>query len=474
VLAAAKTNFDKQTKHGSTLSGITRAQESEKQWSKLCESFLPVAVKGSFWRYSRGLLAEDPEQGIKLHLSATILSANVLLQKVGGFLRQQRVQFKAPASLKDIERLNSGIGASYSQIGKIITVYTRNFDEATFLAYELDRLTADLAGPTVPFDTRFKPGSIVYYRYGAYQKLDLELANGCRVPAVKDLEGNLVPDVRQSSSESNGKQLRARASIQDRSFEIIKAISQRGKGGVYQVLDLDFTPPRLCLLKEGRALGELDWDGIDGKLRVLREESVMKALRAKGLDLPRVYSSFQESGNYYLLTEFVEGENLNGVLLAQRRRFSVVRSLTLALSLAEFIASLHHVGWVWRDCKPSNLILTTGNGLRPVDFEGACPIGQQNPPRWLTPAYSLKKTIAAPAGTDEDLHALGVIIYLLLTGQLPDVPHRLPVKSLRKNVPQRLLDLLATLLNERVSRLIDSDVVARELRLILKDLRSQD
>jgi len=198
----------------------------------------------------------------------------------------------------------------------------------------------------------------------------------------------------------------------------------------------------------------------------------MKALRAKGLDSPRVYSSFQESDNYYLVTEFVEGENLKGVLLAQRRRLSVIRSLTLVLDLAEFLASMHRVGWVWRDCKPSNLILTTENGLRPVDFEGACPIGQQDPPRWLTPAYSLKKTIAAPAGTDEDLHALGVIIYLLLTGQLPDDPNRLPVKSLRRNVPQRVIDLLDTLLHENVSQQIDPDAVTRELRLILKDLRA--
>ena len=43
----------------------------------------------------------------------------------------------------------------------------------------------------------------------------------------------------------------------------VRLHGQRGKGGVYQALDLNVNPPRLCLIKEGRKHGELTWDGRD-------------------------------------------------------------------------------------------------------------------------------------------------------------------------------------------------------------------
>jgi len=41
-------------------------------------------------------------------------------------------------------------------------------------------------------------------------------------------------------------------------------------------------------------------------------------------------------------------------------------------------------GWVWRDCKPANLIISKGRELKPVDFEGACPVECDDTVAWST------------------------------------------------------------------------------------------
>src|SRR5262245_33764833 len=90
---------------------------------ELCKRFLPVAEKDSTWCYSGKSESHYPEQGWKLHLSATILTANAILERVAPFLQSRAVLFKAPASLQELDRINSGLYYGYSQVGKFITVY---------------------------------------------------------------------------------------------------------------------------------------------------------------------------------------------------------------------------------------------------------------------------------------------------------------------------------------------------------------
>src|SRR5262245_24947827 len=75
------------------------AQLMENAWKALCERYLPIDSDDAIWRFSRALGPDDPEQGWKLHISATLLTANDVLQTVAPFLEASNVPFKAPASL---------------------------------------------------------------------------------------------------------------------------------------------------------------------------------------------------------------------------------------------------------------------------------------------------------------------------------------------------------------------------------------
>lgn len=455
---------------------------AQRRWQKLCDEYLPVVAESSIWRYSRATAREDPKQGWKLHLSATILTANRVLAKVAPLLRSREVLFKVPSSLSELARINSGLYYGYSQVGKFLTVYPRSCEEAVEVARQLHRVTRGTPGPAVPFDLRWWPGSSVYYRYGSFEPLEMEGPSGVRVPAMRDPEGNLVPDSRDAVAAApfwadDPFVVRRRAagsgthaSPLRTTYRAFRALTQRGKGGVYKALDLSVSPPRLCVVKEGRCDGETGWDGRDGRWRVGHEGRVLASLRAAGVAAPAVYCCFDVEGNRYLVTEFIEGETLEALLARRRRRLGVARAVAYAAQLAALLERIHAAGWAWRDCKPSNLMLAEGV-LRPLDFEGACPVDRPDPEPWGTPAFTPpawgEGGWAASRKTD-DIYALGAVLYLLLTGQLPAAGSLLRVKKLRRNAPAELCEMVAETMNPDPRRRPEAHAILQRLNAALR------
>lgn len=445
-----------------------------------------MTVAGSVWRYSREMSPDDPEQGWKLHVPATVLTAGKVLRRVGPLLRDRGVLFKATASLGELMRLNSGFHYGYSQVGKFITVYPRTSEEAVQLAERLHELTLGMRAPAVPFDERYRPGGCVYYRYGAFRLMEVEGEDGETAHAIRDPEGNLVPDVRGAAfkpdwvadpfldGSARPAPAPARPTPLQTTFKAFGALSQRGRGGVYQALDLGATPPRLCVLKEGRRDGETSWDGRDGAWRVRHEGRVLAALSKAGVGVPRLYSSFRAEGNRYIAVEFIEGESLDARLARRRRRLPVAAALRLGAELARLVASVHAAGWVWRDCKPANVVVTKSGGLRPLDFEGACPVGRPDPQPWGTPAFlapECETVFRGQSRQPEDLYALGAVVYLLLAGLTPEAASPPPSK-VRRNVPAAASRVVEELLSRDPALRPDAASVARELEAALKSLTS--
>lgn len=468
------------------LSHVNRARRHERRWTQLCARYLPEAPTDSVWRYSRRRKQHEPEQGWKFHISATILNAVVTLKRIAPILIQHDIQFKAPASLRELAKINSGLLYGYSQVGKTITVYPRSRAEALSVARCLHELTRDLSSPEVPFDQKYRPRTSVYYRYGAFTKLEIEHPDRIRVPAVRDPEGNLVLDSRESvaakpewvanllpaSRVHRNKNAKVESLLSTR-FRVFRALSQRGKGGVYQAIDLGADPPRLCLLKEGRKNGETRWDGRDGAWLARNEERVLSLLRARGVEVPCIYSSFEVDGNYYLVTEFIDGESLQQLLCKRRRRLSLSRALEYGIQLSKFFTALHGAGWIWRDCKPMNIIVTREGVLRPLDFEGACLATQPDPLPWGTQGFRPPESLDGrhQSGLPEDRYALGALLYLLLTGRIPETIGHTPLQKLRRNVPVKIRELVSGLLSSDPARRSSTKIVTSELGEALTALR---
>jgi hypothetical protein len=454
------------------------SEQLQRSWDELCAEYLPFTDADSIWRYSRTSAEGDLDQGWKLHVSATILNAPQILRWIAPVLIECGVQFKAAGSLNDVLNLNSGLFDAYSQVGKIITIYPRNDGEAVHLAKGLHKRTYRFKAPAVPFDMRFADTGNVYYRYGAFKKIEIE-RNGVQIPAVISPSGDLVPDVRENPKPDwacdpfqtirlTGK-LRKPKALTPSSFPVVRALVQRGKGGVYQAIDLQSNPRRLCLLKEGRRHGETSWDGRDGAWRVRNEERVLSRLSRSGIKVPQVYSRFQVDGNVYLAMEFVEGESLQTLLLRKKRRLSVRRVLSWGIEIATFLAQMHGAGWAWRDCKPNNLIVKSDGRIVPIDFEGAEQIDRPDPLLWGTPAFMPRaaREQNSHSGLTDDLYALGLILFLLLSGQMFDDARPTSITKLRRNVPFRLRLLVDSLLAVELDMRPSAQYVQAQLTSIL-------
>jgi hypothetical protein len=429
--------------------------EYETRWRELCQLYLPVPGY-SIWRYSREQLPGDPEQGWKLHLSATIFTAEQILARVAPTLSDSNVLYKAPSSLHELDELNRGLLYGYSQVGKFITIYPSSTREALVLAEKLHELTRGFAAPAVPFDGRFRYDSCVYYRYGGFKTIIADEHGESRL--IRNPNGELCKDSRDAIKPEWVDDLFAakqaeihsrRPTLLQTTFRVFRALRQRGRGGVYEAIDLSSSAPRLCIIKEGRKHGEVDWHGRDGSWRIKHEAKVIAHLRRKGLKAPCVYSSFAAGGNSYLAQEFIQGEDLAHWLARRRRRLSIKEALRLGAKLADIVAAIHHAGWVWRDCKPGNVIITRARELWPIDFEGACPRQRPDPLPWGTVPYAAPEatvTFGGQSRLPEDLYALGAVIYFLFAAQVADASSPAPLNRVRRKIPSAVSTLVMDLL----------------------------
>jgi hypothetical protein len=436
----------------------------EERWRSLCDVFLPVVHPGQPWRMSRLTAERDPAQGWKLHISATILTACDVLSIVGPILRRCDALYKAPASILELRRINTGLYYGFSQVGKFITVYPQRVEDAVRLAEELDQATQGLLCPRVPSDRSFRDGSCVSYRYGAFRSLhvggdhdeDPERRLMIRAP-----DGSLIPDERTRDAAVPSWERDPFLKLEDpvrsqisgvtplrTTYRAYEAISQRGKGGVYKAINLGFSPAQRCIIKEGRMNGETDWDGTDGFQRIQNEKRILERLLSYGVPAAQIVDYFTVGRTNYLVLESVKGASLHSMITGTRR-LPIHEALLYGAELAKIVADIHNSGVVWRDCKPLNVIVDEAHRLRPLDFEGAClahevpaqPWGTfgYTPPEWLQDVES--RYLEA-----EDLYALGATLHHIFSGRPPDSDAKLlPIGSLRRGIPPEIRGIVSSL-----------------------------
>lgn len=377
------------------------------------------------WRYSRTFEISDPDQGWKIHLSATVLSALEVFARAWPICRKSGVLFKVPARLEILAALNSGLG-EFSQIGKFITVYPRSVNEALDLAHRLHCATRDLPGPSIPFDSHYRKRSLVYYRYAPYRSSSDGIFGFISAPGGRRRRdgrgpGAAVPRWLTDPFRKSRCYALPWRGLARRGLLLLKTKSQRGKGGVYEALDHSVLPAREVIVKEGRRHGETDWNGRDGYARLKHEARILCQLNKSGLPVPRILWEFASEGSRYLVLERIVGRHLISPSRIQPTTASWRRAAKILEQIEPLLFKIHAAGWVWRDCKPSHILFSHGS-LWLVDFEGACRTDETailpwGSTRYLPPSY--QGNFFRRPGALEDDFALGVIAFQFMCGAFP-------------------------------------------------------
>jgi eukaryotic-like serine/threonine-protein kinase len=156
--------------------------------------------------------------------------------------------------------------------------------------------------------------------------------------------------------------------------------------------------------------------------RFQREQEIGTAL-----DHPHVMKVMSPDGHsrVYMVMEWVDGQLLRKILIEQKK-LPLERALRITLGIAEALEYIHSHGVVHRDLKPENIMVGPGDTIKLIDFGIA---GKEGSRRLTfaklsqvmgTPDYISPEQVKGKRGDGRsDIYALGVMLYEMLTGQVP-------------------------------------------------------
>ncbi len=201
-------------------------------------------------------------------------------------------------------------------------------------------------------------------------------------------------------------------------YEILGMLGAGGMGTVYRARDRELDEiVAIKLLRKELAAAE-------GMLERFRRE-VKLARRVTHRNVARTFDIGEHGGDRFLTMELVEGEML-GALLARRGRVSPREALRIGVDVCAGLAAAHAAGVLHRDLKPENVILSRDGRAMITDFGIARAVTESELGRTVggivgTPAYMAPEQVEGAIDLDgrTDLYALGVMLFELLSGEVP-------------------------------------------------------
>jgi serine/threonine protein kinase/tetratricopeptide (TPR) repeat protein len=175
-------------------------------------------------------------------------------------------------------------------------------------------------------------------------------------------------------------------------------------------------------------------------------------------------------GRPYLVLERVDGEHIDRY--CDSRRLDIESRIRLFLDVLAAVEHAHANLIVHRDLKPSNVLVTTDGRVKLLDFgiakllvdderQGSATLLTREGGVALTPHYAAPEQVTnEPVTTATDVYALGVLLYVLLTGQHPagPGPHS-PAELLKwivETEPPRISEVVAP--RDKLRRLLRGDL----------------
>jgi predicted Ser/Thr protein kinase len=196
-----------------------------------------------------------------------------------------------------------------------------------------------------------------------------------------------------------------------------------------------------------------------------------------------------DDGRQFIVFEYVDGENLKQ-LVGRNGRLPLRRALEVAIAVADGLAFAHATGLVHRDVKPQNVLLDEEGEVKVTDFgiarsldvehsvtQTGAVLGTSN---YLSPEQASGKPVTAAT----DVYSLGIVIWELLTGEVPFPGENFvavalrhlneeppDLRELRPDVPPRLAAAVARALAKEPERRFPSmQAFEGELRACLEEV----
>jgi serine/threonine protein kinase len=431
------------------------------EYKRVLDSHLPlgwVVRHDKLWYHVSPPNGALPPQGFKIHLAATSLSAEALLETALPLLVARHASFKLvvdPFILDFVNSKNFPRGSS----GKFLTIYPKDDEDCKALLESLYGATTGMRGPFILSDRLYRDSRVVFYRYGGFTPRHKLTIFGERMPTIVNASGKEEPDLRLPAfrlpegitdpfysppdsaafTDGGGILLKER-------YLVKSAITFSNSGGVYKAYDRRMDRP--VIIKEARPFVNLSRQSGRDAVDILKKESQMLALLEDTGLVPHFIDFFDEWEHYFLVEEYVDGIPLSSyrsderwaLVLGptgdpQRVAAFCAKLSTLSLNLIKTLQIFHSRGIVFGDLSPRNVIVDPNTlDLRIVDFESAgfSRTSDQECFTPFTPGFaSANRRRGQGLSAQDDYYAAGCVVYSLM---MPIVPVFFDLKPEAKKV----------------------------------------
>lgn len=237
-------------------------------------------------------------------------------------------------------------------------------------------------------------------------------------------------------------------------YLILGILGVGGMGSVYQARDMRF--PNVTKLVAVKEMISLTPDPALHEMIVRnfeREADLLATLSHPAI--PEIFDYFSQGTRSYLVLEFINGRDLEALLVDRGQPFNAGEAIDWAVQLCDVLHYLHTrtpVPVVFRDMKPSNVMLDHHRHIRLIDF-GIAKGFQLNQRGTMigTEGYSPPEQYRGEASPAGDLYALGATLHHLLTNQDPRLEppfsfSERPIGPVNASVTPELENVIATAL----------------------------
>ncbi len=257
-------------------------------------------------------------------------------------------------------------------------------------------------------------------------------------------------------------------------YELLEKIGEGGMARVYRGWD--------SLLRRTVAIKVLkdQMTGDSAFVQRFRRE----AQAAAGLSHPNIvniYDVGEEEDTHFFVMEYLHGKTLKEYI-REKGRIPAGEAVTIASRIVEALAQAHAAGVIHRDIKPQNIIFSHNGQVKVADFG----IAIASDGSTLTCSdkivgsvhyFSPEQARGSLAGKHSDLYSLGVILYEMVTGQVPfngESPVSVAMKHVQEQVipPSQLIEDIPEPLERIILKAMEKDPARRyrNAREFLDDL----
>ena len=268
-------------------------------------------------------------------------------------------------------------------------------------------------------------------------------------------------------------------------YEVFQHIGQGGMADVFLAVDTILN--RQVAVKILRS--ELCTDAVS-VLRFEREAQAATALAHP--NIVEIYDVGEYKGHHYIVMEYVSGKPLKKVI-QQRGGILTEEAIDIMKQLTSATAEAHRRGIIHRDIKPQNVIVKSDGSIKMLDFgialaKGSMQLTQANNVMGSVHYLAPELARGEPASPQSDIYALGIVLFEMLTGDVPfkaeqavqvalmQMHNPMPeVRSINPEVPQSVENIVlrATAKNPML-RYESCNEMLDDLRTCLKPERKRE